>query len=103
MVTMLTTFAILMIPIIVLNVLIAKRKGKNAAEYGWLSVIPFVGYFLTIYLLSLTDKALQDKVDRILEAVTGDSATSAKVPGTDNVGATRAATDKWENRPPKGF
>ena len=103
LVTMLTTFAILMVPIIVLNVLIAKRKGKNVAEYGWLSVIPFVGYFLTIYLLSLTDKALQDKVDRIFEVVTGGSAQGVKVSGTDSLEASRATTDKWENRPPKGY
>jgi hypothetical protein len=69
LVTMLVTFGLIMIPIAILNATIAKRKGKSAAEFGWLSVIPIVGYFITIYLISLTDKALLDKVDKILETI----------------------------------
>jgi hypothetical protein len=71
LVTMLVTFLLIMVPIAILNASIAKRKGKSGAEFGWLSVIPFVGYFLTIYLVSLTDKSLSDRVDRILEIMEG--------------------------------
>ena len=71
--TMLVTFVMIAIPIAILNANIAKRKGKSAAQFGWLSVIPFVGYFIAIYLVSLTDKALLDKVDRILESLSPSS------------------------------
>lgn len=103
LVTMLFTFVILMIPVVVLNVSIAKRKGKNAAEYGWLSVIPFVGYFLAIYLISLTDKSLQDKVDRILVALAGAPAPEAKTVDPGSSETATGKTDKWENQPPKGY
>ncbi len=99
LVTMLVTFVIFMIPIAVLNATIAKRKGKNAAEFGWLSVIPLVGYFVAIYLLSLTDKALQDKVDKILEILAGASAPGAKA--AEAATPAQAKTDTWVNQPPK--
>jgi hypothetical protein len=66
------------IPIAILNANIAKRKGKSAAEFGWLSVIPFVGYFIAIYLVSLTDKALMDKVDKIIESLAPSSGQAPK-------------------------
>ncbi len=66
LITMLITFGLLTIPMAILNASIAKRKGKSSSEFGWLSIIPFVGYLLTIYLVSLTDKALLDKIDKIL-------------------------------------
>jgi len=103
LVTMLVTFVIIMIPLAVLNATIAKRKGKNAAEFGWLSVVPFVGGFVAIYLLSLTDKALQDKVDKILETLTGASAPGAKGAEPGAAGATQATTDNWVNQPPKAY
>ena len=99
--TMLVTFLILMIPIAILNATIAKRKGKNAAEFGWLSVIPMVGYFVAIYLLSLTDKALQDKVDKILETLNAISAPGAKGAEAGSPAVTQAPPDNWVNRPPK--
>ena len=54
------------IPFIFLNAAIASRKGKNTFLYAILSIIPFVGLYLAIYLLSLTDKSLQDKIEKIL-------------------------------------
>jgi hypothetical protein len=66
LITMLITFMLIGIPIAVLNAAIARRKGRSGAKFGWLSVIPFVGYFLAIYLVSLTDKALMDKIDSIV-------------------------------------
>ncbi len=100
LVTMLITFLMFMIPFAILNATIAKRKGKNAAEFGWLSVIPFVGFFVAVYLLSLTDKALQDKLDRILETVSGSSA--AKPVGAAGASSsTEARPDSWVNQPPR--
>jgi uncharacterized membrane protein (GlpM family) len=78
LITMLVTFMLIAIPIAFLNANIAKRKGKSAAEFGWLSVIPFVGYFVAIYLVSLTDKALMDKVDKILESLAPSSGQPPK-------------------------
>ena len=98
LITMLLTFLILMVPIAILNGTIAKRKGRNAAEFGWLSVIPFVGFFLAIYLLSLTDKALQDKVDRILQIVSPQAAQPGAVPQQ----SAQQQNDAWVNRPPTG-
>jgi len=100
LITMLVTILIIMIPIAILNATIAKRKGKNAAEFGWLSVIPFVGYFVAIYLLSLTDKALQDKVDRILEIVSPQAVQPGAAP--QQPALQPAQNDAWVNRPPTG-
>ena len=66
MITMLATFFLLMIPIAIVNAVIAKRKGRSRSLYGWLSVIPLVGYYLLCYLISLPDKDLIDKIERIL-------------------------------------
>ena len=65
-ITMLVTFFLIMLPIAIVNAVIAKRKGRSRALYGWLSIIPLVGYFLLFYLISLPDKELMDKIDRIL-------------------------------------
>jgi hypothetical protein len=69
LITMLVTFLLIAVPLAILNGTIAKRKGKSGAEFGWLSIIPFVGPFVAVYLVSLTDKALLEKVDRIAEAL----------------------------------
>ena len=66
-ISLLVTFVLISIPFAILNTYIARRKGRSGAVYGWLSVIPMVGQLLAVYLLSLTDKELLDKVDRILE------------------------------------
>jgi hypothetical protein len=67
MLTMLITFfVILSVPAIILNVLVAKRKGKSRALFGWLSVIPYLGYLLLFYLISLPDEDMTEKIDRIL-------------------------------------
>jgi hypothetical protein len=67
LITMLVTFFLFGIPIAFLNASIARRKGRSAAAFGWLSMIPFVGIYLAIYLVSITDKELRDNVDKILE------------------------------------
>jgi Co/Zn/Cd efflux system component len=57
------------IPLALVNANIAKRKGRSRTFYGWMSIIPFVGMFMSLFLVSLTDKAVVDKLDRLLEAV----------------------------------
>lgn len=58
---------ILTIPIVIFNVFLAKRKGKNSISYGALSLIPLVGFYLAIYLASLTDKTICHKIDQIVK------------------------------------
>ncbi len=65
-ITMLVTFFLILLPIAIVNAIVAKRKGRSRALYGWLSIIPLVGYFLLFFLISLPDKELMDKIDRIL-------------------------------------
>ncbi len=63
----LVQFLILTIPFIFLNFSISKRKGKNPMMFGLLSVIPLVGMFLSIYLVSLTDFEVLKKLDQIVD------------------------------------
>ncbi len=63
----LVQFLILTIPFIFLNISISKRKGKNPMMFGLLSVIPLVGMFLSIYLVSLTDFEVLKKLDQIVD------------------------------------
>ena len=67
LVTMLATFVLIFISLAILNASIAKRKGKRCAAYGWLSIIPVVGGLFSIYLISLTDKAVIGKLDQLLK------------------------------------
>ena len=69
LITMIIPFLIIGIPTAILNANIAKRKGKSSAFHGWMSLIPFVGFLLAIYLVSLSDKDLVDKIERILAAI----------------------------------
>lgn len=54
------------IPFAFLGGFIASRKAKSPLLFCLLGLIPFVGFYTTFYLLSLPDKSLVDKVDRIL-------------------------------------
>jgi hypothetical protein len=58
---------LLSIPFMILNGIISKRKGKNQIGYILLSLLPLVGFCLTIYLVSLLDKDIQDKINKIYE------------------------------------
>jgi len=60
---------LLMVPFIILNGIISKRKGKSQLKYILLSFIPSVGVFLIIYLVSFLDKDIQDKIDKIYEKI----------------------------------
>ncbi len=57
---------VMTIPIIIFNVFLSKRKGKNPILYGALSLFPLVGFYLAIYLASLTDKSISEKIDKII-------------------------------------
>lgn len=57
---------IMSIPIIIFNVFLARRKGKSLLLYGILSVLPPIGFFLAVYLASLTDKSISKKIDKII-------------------------------------
>jgi hypothetical protein len=57
---------IMTVPILILNIFIALRKGKNSVLFGILSLLPLVGFYIAIYLSSLTDKSIEEKIDKIL-------------------------------------
>ncbi len=54
------------LPIVIFNGFLAKRKGRSIVKYCILSLIPLVGFYLGLYLASLTDKSISEKIDRIL-------------------------------------
>ncbi len=58
---------ILTVPIIILNISIASRKGKSPFLFGIVSLLPLVGFYVAIYLSSLTDKSLSEKIDKIMK------------------------------------
>lgn len=69
LITTFVTFFIVSIPFIILNYKIAKRKGRSASKYALLSIIPMLGTFLAIYLISLPDYELQKKIDEIYKSI----------------------------------
>ena len=64
---------LLAIPLIIINGIISIRKGKNQIKYILLSFIPFLGLYLTIYLVSFMDKDIQDKINKIYEKISPDT------------------------------
>jgi hypothetical protein len=60
---------LLMVPFIIINGIISKRKGKSQIKYILLSFITPVGIYLVIYLVSFLDKDIQDKIDKIYEKI----------------------------------
>jgi hypothetical protein len=63
------TFLIIAIPLIIMNIFIAKRKGQDRLVFGLLSLLPIVNFFCIIYLLSLTDIDILNKLDKIIEYI----------------------------------
>ena len=57
---------ILLLPMIIFNITFAKRKGKNPWIFGFVSIIPLVGFYTLAYLASLTDKSISEKIDLII-------------------------------------
>jgi|GEM_PF-1529606 hypothetical protein len=58
---------IMSIPFVILNAMIAARKGKSSILFGLLSVLPVFSLFLFLYLISKTDKEINDKLDHIIK------------------------------------
>ena len=58
---------LMMIPILIVNIVISNRKGKNPTMYGLLSLIPIVSVALLFFLVSITDKDVYEKLDDILK------------------------------------
>jgi len=58
---------LMMIPILIVNIVISRRKGKNPTLYGLLSLIPGVSLALLFFLVSITDKDVFEKLDNILK------------------------------------
>lgn len=55
------------VPLMIVNYIMAKRKGKEPILFCLLSIFPFVGIPFAIYLLSLLDKKVEDKINKIYE------------------------------------
>jgi hypothetical protein len=70
---LLLLFAVIDVPFMILNGIIAERKGKDRTKYILLSLIPYLGLLLLLYLISFLDKDVQDKIDKIHESVRGSS------------------------------
>jgi len=65
-------FMIITISFASLNFFIAPRKGKNKYLYSILTLVPIFGMIVSIYLLSLTDIELfnrMDKIEKLLENI----------------------------------
>ncbi len=58
---------IMTVPIVIFNIFLARRKDKSPFLYGTLSIIPLVGFYLALYLASLTEKSISDKIDKIID------------------------------------
>jgi len=52
---------------VIFNIFIAPRKGRSRILYGILAVIPFFGFFSVLYLVSLPEKIIENKLDKIIE------------------------------------
>jgi hypothetical protein len=65
--TVFITLILITIPFAILNGVIARRKGKSSVLFGLLRLIPFLGLLFAIYLVSLHDKDLIDKINRLLD------------------------------------
>lgn len=60
---------LLTIPLAILVYNLAKEKGKNVPLWTILTCIPVVNLFTTWYIVGTPSKKLEDKMDRILEAL----------------------------------
>jgi hypothetical protein len=55
----------LAIPFLIMNGVIAKRKGRNPVEFVLLSLIPLVGMFITLWLVSLSDISVIKEIEAL--------------------------------------
>lgn len=73
--TLLTMAPIIMMsfPFIFLNAAIAAKKGRSMVKYGLLGLLPIANFYCAIYLVSLPDIAIKEKLDEILEKLNKNS------------------------------
>ena len=69
LITTFVTYFLFLIPIIILNGIVAPRKGRSAVAFTLLSFIPLCNIILTIFLVSLPDIEMKKKVDEIHELI----------------------------------
>ena len=53
------------VPFVIFAAKFAKRKGKDRVPYVLMSLIPFVGLFVLMWLASLTDKVVLDRLEQL--------------------------------------
>lgn len=56
---------IVTIPVGILTIVLANRKGRTTLMWKIVGFIPMVGYYFVFYLVGITDKAVYDKLDAI--------------------------------------
>lgn len=60
---------LLTVPLAILVYHLAKEKGKNVPLWTVLACIPLVNIFILWYIIGTPSKKLEEKMDRILEAL----------------------------------
>ena len=56
---------IMQIPIGIITLMLAKRKGRSAFWWKVIGFVPVIGWYPLLYLIGITDKAIYDKLDEI--------------------------------------
>ena len=62
---------VMTLPLIFICHRLAKDKGKNVALYTILGIIPLVNYYILFYLVGTTNKAMEEKIDKVLSIIEG--------------------------------
>lgn len=60
------------IPMAFLNYVIARRKSEKPLVFALWSILPVINGMITLYLLSLEDKDMKEKIDQIHRQVSGE-------------------------------
>jgi len=60
---------IIAIPMSIFSYFIARRKGHSPGLFALLGIIPLVNFFTYLYLISLTDKDIMDKINEIYSSI----------------------------------
>jgi hypothetical protein len=55
--------------LIIVNAIIARRKGKEPILYVLLALVPIANLFSTIWLVSLTDKKVTEEIEALRSMV----------------------------------
>ena len=58
---------LLTIPLILVNLFLAKEKGKNVLLWTLLSILPIFNKKILAYLVGAKNKVLEEKIDKIME------------------------------------